>query len=82
MTQRRLSFPYPFSTIAPCLPKPAKEPPIGPGWIHEIKHDGFRVLARRGGGRVRLYTATATIPPPAFRAYEHERRFEPLDCLE
>jgi bifunctional non-homologous end joining protein LigD len=54
MTQRRLSFP--FSTIAPCLPKPAKEPPNGPGWIHEIKHDGFRILARRAGGRVRLYT--------------------------
>ena len=56
MTQRRLSFPYPYSTIAPCLPKPAKEPPSGPGWIHEIKHDGFRILARRAGGRVRLYT--------------------------
>ena len=43
-------------TIAPCLPLPAKEPPAGPGWIHEIKHDGFRILARRTGDRVRLYT--------------------------
>jgi ATP-dependent DNA ligase len=29
----------------PCLPRPAKVPPPGPGWIHEIKHDGFRILA-------------------------------------
>ena len=25
-------------------------------WLHEIKHDGFRVIARKGGGRVRLYS--------------------------
>jgi ATP-dependent DNA ligase len=42
--------------IAPCLPRPAAKPPTGPEWIHEIKHDGFRILARRAGGRVRLYT--------------------------
>jgi hypothetical protein len=29
----------------PCLAKPAKAPPTGPGWIHEIKHDGFRIVA-------------------------------------
>ena len=42
--------------IEPCLPSPAKAPPSGPGWIHEIKHDGFRILARRDGARVRLIT--------------------------
>ena len=26
---------------------PAKAPPSGPGRLHEIKHDGFRILARR-----------------------------------
>jgi ATP-dependent DNA ligase len=31
-------------------------PPSGPGWIHEIKHDGFRILARRDAVGVRLYT--------------------------
>ena len=31
--------------IEPCLPSPAKAPPSGPGWLHEIKHDGFRILA-------------------------------------
>jgi ATP-dependent DNA ligase len=42
--------------IQPCLPRPAKEPPAGSGWIHEIKHDGFRIMARRDETGVRLYT--------------------------
>jgi ATP-dependent DNA ligase len=25
-------------------------------WLHEIKHDGFRVIARKDGERVRLYS--------------------------
>ena len=40
----------------PCLPRLAKAPPAGPGWIHEIKHDGFRIIARRNAGSVRLLT--------------------------
>ena len=40
----------------PCLPRPAKEPPAGPGWIHEIKHDGFRIIAQRDAAGVRLVT--------------------------
>jgi bifunctional non-homologous end joining protein LigD len=42
--------------IEPCLPSSAKAPPSGPGWIHEIKHDGFRIMARRDGAGVRLIT--------------------------
>jgi bifunctional non-homologous end joining protein LigD len=42
--------------IEPCLPSPAKAPPSGPGWIYEIKHDGFRILARRDSAAVRLIT--------------------------
>jgi bifunctional non-homologous end joining protein LigD len=42
--------------IEPYLPSPAKVPPSGPGWIHEIKHDGFRILARRDGAGVQLIT--------------------------
>ena len=34
----------------------AKAPPSGPGWLHEIKHDGFRILARRDPAGVRLIT--------------------------
>jgi ATP-dependent DNA ligase len=25
-------------------------------WLHEIKHDGFRVIARKDGKQVRLYS--------------------------
>jgi ATP-dependent DNA ligase len=42
--------------IEPCLPSPAKAPPTGPDWLHEIKHDGFRILALRDAACVRLYT--------------------------
>jgi bifunctional non-homologous end joining protein LigD len=42
--------------VEPCLPSPARVPPSGPGWLHEIKHDGFRILARRNGAGVQLIT--------------------------
>jgi ATP-dependent DNA ligase len=35
------------------------EPPPGRG-VHEIKHDGFRVIARNAGDRVNLYSRQAT----------------------
>ena len=47
-------------TFAPCLPRPAKDAPAGAGWIHEIKHDGFRILARRDREHVRLFTRHGT----------------------
>src|SRR6201990_1608773 len=42
------------SFIEPCLPSPADKPPSGSNWIHEIKHDGFRLLARRDPVGIRL----------------------------
>ena len=42
--------------IPPCLPTKAPRPPSGVLWLHEIKHDGFRVLARKDGARVKLYS--------------------------
>jgi hypothetical protein len=42
--------------VEPCLPSPVERPPAGSDWIHEIKHDGFRLLARRGASGVRLFT--------------------------
>ena len=46
----------PVRRFEPCLLRPAKQPPTGPGWIHEIKHDGFRIVAYLNGDRVRLVT--------------------------
>jgi bifunctional non-homologous end joining protein LigD len=42
--------------IHPCRPIVAKRPPSGPGWIHELKHDGYRLQIHVRDGRVRLYT--------------------------
>jgi hypothetical protein len=46
----------PAGFIAPCLPTSAPRPPSGELWLHEIKHDGFRVIGRKNGQRVRLYS--------------------------
>jgi bifunctional non-homologous end joining protein LigD len=42
--------------IEPCLPRPADRPPAGSDWLHEIKHDGFRIMALRDAAGVRLLT--------------------------
>jgi ATP-dependent DNA ligase len=42
--------------IEPCLPSPADKPPSGSNWIHEIKHDGFRLMAGRDPVGIRLVT--------------------------
>jgi bifunctional non-homologous end joining protein LigD len=52
MLQRSL----PTGFIAPCLPTKTDKLPSGSLWLHEIKHDGFRVIARKDGDRVRLYS--------------------------
>jgi ATP-dependent DNA ligase len=33
--------------IESCLPSPGEQPSTGPDWVHEIKHDGYRLMARR-----------------------------------
>jgi bifunctional non-homologous end joining protein LigD len=46
----------PSGFVEPCRPSKASAPPSGPEWVHEIKHDGFRLLVRREGPRVRCFT--------------------------
>ena len=46
----------PAAFIHPCQPVVAKQPPAGPGWAHELKHDGYRLQIHVRDGRVRLYT--------------------------
>ncbi|QFU16129.1 DNA ligase D [Microvirga thermotolerans] len=42
--------------VEPCLATLVEEVPTGPGWIHEVKWDGYRLLAFVADGRVRLVT--------------------------
>ena len=51
MTVRR-----PSGFIEPCQPSKATRPPSGPQWVHEIKHDGHRLMVRPDGDRVRCFT--------------------------
>jgi ATP-dependent DNA ligase len=47
---------YAPRTYMPCLPTRAMKAPSGEQWVHEVKHDGYRLMARKVDGRVRLYT--------------------------
>jgi bifunctional non-homologous end joining protein LigD len=42
--------------VDPCIPSRAPKPPSGPDWVHEVKHDGYRLIVRRDGPTVRLFT--------------------------
>ena len=46
----------PSGFIEPCQPSKVARPPSGPLWVHEIKHDGYRLIVQREGERVRLFT--------------------------
>src|SRR5580704_12494880 len=46
------------SFIPPQLANTATEAPRGPGWVHELKLDGYRIQARKDGDRVQLLTRT------------------------
>ncbi|MEZ4240936.1 MAG: DNA ligase D [Myxococcota bacterium] len=67
----RRAVPWP---LAPQLPKLVDSPPAGEGWVHELKHDGYRLLVRLQGGTAQLLTRngqdwTALLQPVA-RAFE------------
>ena len=46
----------PAGFIIPCRPTVSQRPPQGEGWVHELKHDGYRLQIHVRDGRVRLYT--------------------------
>jgi len=48
-------FNAPAAFIHPYQPIVAKQPPIGPGWADELKHDGYRLQIHVRDGRVRLF---------------------------
>ena len=56
--------------VPPQLATLVTEPPAGDEWLHEMKFDGYRILARLERGRVRLLSRnakdwTARLPPVA-----------------
>jgi bifunctional non-homologous end joining protein LigD len=40
--------------VEPCLPSVRATAPRGRDWVHEIKHDGYRLIVRRDGERARV----------------------------
>ena len=46
----------PKRPFEPCIPTRGAAVPAGPDWIHEIKHDGYRLIVQRQDKRVRLFT--------------------------
>jgi bifunctional non-homologous end joining protein LigD len=50
----RRSLPAGF--ILPAQPIERTIPPAGADWVHEIKHDGYRMIVRKAGDEIRLFT--------------------------
>ena len=42
--------------VRPCEPTLVDRPPAGAGWLHEVKHDGFRILVRKLGERAKVWS--------------------------
>src|SRR5215471_18444757 len=49
----------PAGFVIPAQPIVASRPPSGANWVHEIKHDGYRLIVWRDGSIVRLYSRNA-----------------------
>ena len=45
-----------FKVRRACRDASPDKPPSGSNWIHEIKHDGYRLMARRDPVGIRLIT--------------------------
>jgi bifunctional non-homologous end joining protein LigD len=52
----------PSGFVEPCIPTLAYKVPSGPDWIHEVKHDGYRLQVRREGDTVRGFDWTNRYP--------------------
>jgi ATP-dependent DNA ligase len=49
------AMPLATGFVPPCIPTRAYRVPSGPDWVHEIKHDGYRLQVRRDGDVMRLF---------------------------
>jgi ATP-dependent DNA ligase len=56
--------------------------PVGPDWVYEIKHDGYRLMVRKDGERVRVYTRRGADWTERFpRIVEAARRLKVVSVL-
>ena len=55
------------SAFEPCIPTKAAKVPNRPEWIHEVKHDGYRLMVQRDGKRVAYGPATVMTGAIAIR---------------
>ena len=65
--------------LQPQLATLAGQAPDGPEWLHEIKYDGYRLLARIEGGKVRLITRGGLDWTAKFRSLADQLGELPLD---
>lgn len=52
----RMAVPRTDGFVDPCIPTPAAKAPSWADWVHAYKHDGYRLIVRRDGRTVRLFT--------------------------
>ena len=69
----------PIGFIQPCRPILVGHPPAGPGWLHEVKHDGYRLLASKDADRVTLWTRYGTDFTDRLRGIADAVRSLPVD---
>jgi bifunctional non-homologous end joining protein LigD len=75
--------PLPAGFIAPRLPTKTDKLPSGGLWLHEIKHDGFRIIARKDGERMRLYSRPGNdFNPPLPADVETLARLRSHSCID
>jgi ATP-dependent DNA ligase len=71
-----------LSFIEPCLPSLADRLPSGADWVHEIKHDGYRLMARRDPVGIRLLTRNGNDWSPRYPLIvEAVNRLKVRSCL-
>src|SRR3954471_11920701 len=46
----------PEGFVEPMLARPVQRVPTGPGWQFEVKHDGYRMIARTENGKARIWS--------------------------
>ena len=71
----------PAGFILPCQPTLSLAVPSGPQWIHELKHDGFRILARKDGAEIRLWSRSGRDYSREFAAITQALRALPADAV-